>query len=333
MIQIVKRSSIARIAAGRRPTRLGVLVTLIAVAGYGVVIEVSGAGRVWGALTQLGIASILVIAFLSLLNYALRSLRWRLYLKRLGYRLHPGTNMLCYLSGFAFTLTPGKAGEAGRGVHLKAYGVDYQATVAALLVERLMDLVAVVLLALAAVAILPGFRWIIAAAAGVTVAGAAGLFVLSRQRATGPASGGRQRWWARARARVQETLRLIGPLLAAETLAVGAGLSLLAWGCEAFGFYWLCAHLDIPLSLLTAAGIYATSLLAGALSFLPGGLGTTEAAMTGLLMALGGIGQSLAVGTTLICRVLTLWLAIALGIACNLYLETPLAPRSASEGI
>lgn len=310
--------------SGSNRTRLGVLVALAGVVSYGVVAEVSGAGHIWSALRELGLPSTLLIGFLSLVNYAFRSLRWQFYLRRLGYRPNFSTNTLCYLSGFAFTLTPGKAGEAGRGVHLKAYGVDYQATVAALLVERLMDLVAVLVLALAAVAVLPGVRWIITVAAGVTAIGAMSLFGLSWRRGSVVASN---RWWTRLRARVQETLQLIGPLMALETMMVGAGLSLLAWGSEAFGFYWLCAHLDIPVSLLAAIGIYAASLLAGALSFLPGGLGTTEATMAALLMALGGVGQGLAIGATLICRVLTLWLAIGLGIVCNVYLETPLAPK------
>lgn len=311
-------------------TRLGVLIAIVAIVGYGVLAEVSGIGNLSSALTELGLSNTVIIAALSLLNYAFRTLRWQFYLTRLRYRLAAGTNALCYMSGFAFTLTPGKAGEAGRGIHLKAYGVDYQATVAALLVERFMDLVAVLALAIAAMAVLPGFRWLIVGAVAVTLVIAVAMFALSRTRPLGePQASGK--WWQRASSRVRQTLQLIAPLLTTGTLLVGVLLSLTAWGSEAFGFYWLCVKLGVHIPLLTATGIYSASLLAGALSFLPGGLGTTEATMAGLLIGVGGASKGGAIGITLICRVLTLWLAIFLGILCNLYLETPLAPRTLSQ--
>ena len=54
---------------------------------------------------------------------------------------------LYYLSGFAFTVSPAKAGEAVRSLYLRSYGVTYSQSIAALFVERLQDLLAMVLLA------------------------------------------------------------------------------------------------------------------------------------------------------------------------------------------
>ena len=62
----------------------------------------------------------------------------------------------------------------------------------------------------------------------------------------------------------------------------------------------------------TGIGIYAIAVLAGVLSFLPGGLGSTEAVMGVLLVAFGADGSA-AVAITLLCRVATLWFAVALG--------------------
>jgi uncharacterized protein (TIRG00374 family) len=68
------------------------------------------------------------------------------------------------------------------------------------------------------------------------------------------------------------------------------------------------SHLD----LTAAVGIYAVAVLVGAVSFLPGGLGSTEAVMTTLLVARGfSVGDSIFM--TLACRLLTLWLAVVLG--------------------
>jgi uncharacterized protein (TIRG00374 family) len=54
------------------------------------------------------------------------------------------------------------------------------------------------------------------------------------------------------------------------------------------------------------------AVLLGALSFLPGGLGSTEAVMSGLLHAHRfPVSQALLV--TLTCRLVTLWLAVLIG--------------------
>ena len=68
----------------------------------------------------------------------------------------------------------------------------------------------------------------------------------------------------------------------------------------------------IDVSYSSAVGIYATATIIGAFSFLPGGLGSTEAVMVALLAARGyGLSDSILI--TLVCRVCTLWLAVAAG--------------------
>jgi uncharacterized protein (TIRG00374 family) len=65
-----------------------------------------------------------------------------------------------------------------------------------------------------------------------------------------------------------------------------------------------------------ATFIYATMTIVGALSFLPGGLGVTEAGMLGLLGKLGtGTGRGVAAAATFVTRLCTLWFAVAAGLA------------------
>jgi uncharacterized protein (TIRG00374 family) len=67
---------------------------------------------------------------------------------------------------------------------------------------------------------------------------------------------------------------------------------------------------------------YSASTMAGALAMLPGGLGITEAGMTGLLQALGGstMTKEVATAATILTRLATLWFAVAIGlIALALY--------------
>jgi uncharacterized protein (TIRG00374 family) len=63
--------------------------------------------------------------------------------------------------------------------------------------------------------------------------------------------------------------------------------------------------------------IYAGTTIAGALSFLPGGLGVTEGTMAMLLVSGSArLDRSTALDATLLTRFATLWFAVALGLVC-----------------
>ncbi len=263
-------------------------------------------------LQRLGPTQWAVLLGLSLVNYGLRFIRWHLYLRALGAPVPPGRNLLIYLAGFAFTVTPGKAGEAVRSVYLRAAGVPWSPGLAALAVERVLDLAAVVILAtlvlrVFADRILPAFAILVLVV---------GLLLLI----TRPSVARRLLAWLPDRGRwadlrdgslaILDQARL---LLAPKRLLGGLGLGVLAWGAEAWGFYLLLQWLAVDAEPWHAMGIYAVGMLAGALSFLPGGLGGAEAAMVALLMA-GGTALGTAVLATVICRAVTLWFAVVIGV-------------------
>ncbi|HTM21999.1 MAG TPA: lysylphosphatidylglycerol synthase transmembrane domain-containing protein, partial [Kofleriaceae bacterium] len=99
-------------------------------------------------------------------------------------------------------------------------------------------------------------------------------------------------------------------------LAWATGLGMAAWACECLGFALIIGAFpgtDVPLGLATL--IYATTTIAGALSFLPGGLLVTEATMTLFLVeASRGVDQPTAVAATILTRLATLWFAVVLGL-------------------
>ena len=113
----------------------------------------------WAGWREVAIASVAVgwVGFaaalsLALTNYALRFVRWQVYLRALGHPLESLTSGAIYLSGFALTATPGKAGELLRGIFLQERGVPFVSATAALLSERLSDLTGVGLLTLPGIA-------------------------------------------------------------------------------------------------------------------------------------------------------------------------------------
>jgi glycosyltransferase 2 family protein len=105
----------------------------------------------------------------------------------------------------------------------------------------------------------------------------------------------------------------ISVLLQPRTLAITIALSIVSWFFECFG-YWLVLNVfDATPSILKATFIYAFSTIIGAVSMLPGGLGTTEGSLTGLSI-LTGVPRDIAVASTFIIRVATLWFAVIVGV-------------------
>jgi uncharacterized membrane protein YbhN (UPF0104 family) len=294
--------------------RLGqvALIAAFAVVGYLGLALLSDASTIADGLRRLGLWQWSLLIGLSLINYALRFLRWHLYLRALGAHLGWLRDLLIYIAGFAFTVTPGKAGEAVRSVYLRGVGVPWSSGLAALGVERVLDLAAVVILAALAPRILGS-----GLLPALVIVFLVGTVLLGVTRPTAA------RWllgrlpegqrWERLKQGVLATLAHAGRLLAPKLLVGGLALGVLAWGAEAWGFYLLLGWLGLGYEPLQAMGIYALGMLAGALSFLPGGLGGAEAAMVALLVA-GGTDLGTAVLATVICRLVTLWFAVLVGV-------------------
>jgi uncharacterized protein (TIRG00374 family) len=124
-----------------------VLTAALGVLAYMAIALATDVAALTAALRKLGWLGVGLVLQLSLLNYGLRFLRWSLYVAQLGHRLSGLRHLLIYLAGFAFTVSPAKAGEAVRSIYLREQGVSYPESIAALFVERLLDLFAVALLA------------------------------------------------------------------------------------------------------------------------------------------------------------------------------------------
>jgi glycosyltransferase 2 family protein len=116
-------------------------------------------------------------------------------------------------------------------------------------------------------------------------------------------------------------------LLSPGLLMAGFTLGFLAWGLEGLGL-GLLGSMFPPLHLdpVSGVGVYAVAVLIGGISFLPGGVGSTEAVMTALL-ATHGYSVSQALLITLTCRLVTLWLAVGLGWVAVFALRQRTAPE------
>ncbi len=294
-----------------------IVLLVVAIAGLLAVVSLASDVRTLGSkLAAFAWTAWFAAAGLAVLNYVVRWARWQLYLRRRKIAVPAGSSAQIFVAGFALAVTPGKVGELVKSYLLRSlHGVPITASAPVVVAERVSDLVALLVLALAGVAIY-GVAVNVVIASGIVVG--AGLVVLAWPRlahgvihlVTRPR---RLRGLQERLLHIYDGLAdLTRPTVLAWSTAIGAA----AWMCECVGF-WLVlrgfAGTDVPLGLATL--IYAATTIAGALSFLPGGLGVTEGAMTLLLVQTHhGVDNDTAIAAAILTRLATLWLSVVLGV-------------------
>ena len=259
---------------------------------------------------------------LVLMGYVIRYGRWRLLPHVL--KQHPpiATDARIWMGSYAFTATPGKSGEAVRSLLLKQEcGVPATPTLMALVVERLTDGTAVLLLLVLNLPLLLRVQAPLLLPIGIGVAvliGAALLLMSPWAKSVIKSSAKRflpRKLTSASGGGLAALKQLLQPLLLLQATLIGA----IAWSLEGVSLWMLLQGMGVDNVSVGGATIAHTAAgLLGALTLLPGGLGTTEAGTVGLL-ALQGVGVAAATPATLLIRLMTLWFATALGVACLLF--------------
>ncbi len=292
---------------------VGVALALAAYAAFSFVADVRTLGD---RLARVAPGGVFAALALSLGNYFLRFVRWDGYLRRVDAVVPRRLSAHVFLCGLGLSITPGKVGELVKSALLReAVGIPATRTMPVVIAERVTDLIALVLLALVGVA-LYGVATELAVAGAILVAlGLVALMarpVAHRLLALLARVPGVRRFAPRLAALYDGVAALMrpAPLLWATSLAIPA------WLCECVGFALVVrAFPGAEVSFGLATAIYAATTIAGALSFLPGGLIVTEASMTLLLVtSAAALDQPTAIAAVLVTRACTLWFAVALGL-------------------
>ena len=294
--------------------KLGLALTAVLYAGGAVAILAVVDDRTLRVATSLPWSLVATLLALSLVNYAVRAWRWVRFGDYLGFRVPAARNVVYYLSGFCLTSTPGKAGEAIRLWFLKTgHGIGYVRSLPLMLADRIVDMWAILLLALVSIAGFAEYHWQ-GAALGllITASSIPVLFPLQFQpvlRWVHGCAPRRGRWIVRAR----RVLRVMSTLRSWRTYGLTLIPTVGGWLAECAALFLLLQHFGSDISLVNATFVFSFSIIVGAVSMLPGGLGSTEATLVILLRTLGvDLDQALAV--TAIIRITTFWFAVLIGL-------------------
>jgi uncharacterized protein (TIRG00374 family) len=258
----------------------------------------------------LGLRELPLVIGLVAMGVCLRAVRFYYYGRRLGWKVPPWPSFVVFVASFSLTATPGKAGELLKSALLRTrYGTSVAESAGALIVERLGDLLALLILASSGLLLFTGLRNYFFLCVVVV-----GLFCVAPRTIGYPLLQWSTRY-ERFRPLAERLIRIlhtIDALLKPEPLLIGLVLAVVAWGCEALAFSVLAERLPVEIPLVAAFSIVGLSAVVGALSMLPGGLGGVEAVMVLLLTKLG-VDVPSATVTVIVFRLCTLYLMTLVG--------------------
>lgn len=255
---------------------------------------------------------------LTLVNYSMRFFKWHYYLGQIDIRTIPlPESARLFVASFPLSVTPGKIGEALKGVWLKQKsGTPVARGVAVVVAERISDGLAVLLLSTLGVIAYPRYWPLFAIGLSLLV----GLVVISQVRPAAAALlafGERlplvNRFAHPLREFYEGSFRLFRP----QATLIAVGLGTISWLWEGVGFYLVLIGLGVPSgweTLSIAIFVLAFSTVVGAVSTLPGGLGAAEASIAGMLIFILGLSADTAAAATLLIRFATVWFGVGLGL-------------------
>ncbi len=288
-------------------------VIILAITVYTIIVIISDIETLVDHLQSAKIEFILLGVFVVFIGLIPRSFRWYLMIKELGIKVDWKPVIPIYFSGLAFGLSPGRLGEVAKSIYLKRLvDAPIQKTAPTIIVERLLDVIAVLVISLSAFLLIGEKHVMIIISFFILLIC---LFLIYKKTYLIKILNKTQRipFLGKFSNNLIASIDIIFVLLKPKLFIKMLILSVISWMIESLVVYFVLKAFDIDLSIIRSAFIYVTSSLVGAASFLPGGIGTTEGGFIGLLL-LENIPYQEAIGPVIIIRSITLWLLIIFGI-------------------
>jgi uncharacterized protein (TIRG00374 family) len=300
---------------------LGLVLGLVVVAGLSVYADFS---KMLVVLREFNWWLLVPILGFTLFNYGLRFYKWDVYLRVVGATgVAKKDSLLIFLSGFAMAMTPGKVGEVLKSYLLKQIrGTPIAVSAPVVMAERVTDGLAMMVLASVGLFLFDYGRILLI---GIGVAAVVFLVVFTNRRVAE-----RLLLWGERLPVVSKTVHHLRvfydssyELFRLPNLLFGLAIGVVSWSGEVLAFVLVMMGLGVPftwLLVIICSFILAASTLIGSVTLLPGGLGTADASITGMLIflvpayLLVPMPQDTAVAATLLIRFATLWFGVGIGL-------------------
>jgi glycosyltransferase 2 family protein len=292
-----------------------IFVIIGAIILYAVLLLLSDISLILSKLPNLKIEYLPVILILIPSSWLFLFLRWNLLLKNSKINIPLKENLKIYFAGFALAVTPGKFGELIKSQILKTkFDVPYRNTSSLVLVERLYDLAGAIIVSFIGVLLIGIGEYVIAVAVASIVLILIFVMISSKKLFNTMLKLIEKikftKKYTVSLNESYETIRIStkGKIIFSSVLTTSA-----YWLLESLGVYFILLSFDIDLlNYVHVVATYTSSLILGAASFIPGGLGVVEGSLVGLLN-FQGVDISDAFVLVVLIRIFTLWYSVTIG--------------------
>lgn len=262
---------------------------------------------------KINITFLFIVLPIEICAFFLRSIRQKVLLDDIGVKIPLSTNFKIFVAGLSMTITPGGSGEIIKSHFLKKhYNFSTSKTLPLVFVERFHDFLAVTTIIF--LSLLFSYIWQSFLLVGVSSVFLIIIYSILRKKILF------EKFLSKIK-KIKFLSKYIPSLEFSNSLVLLTSwkttikvwpISVISWLIEVISFYYVFKAFEINLNFIEVGQVVFTSILVGALSLLPGGLGLTEGSLIALLVE-RGYELSIVTAAVLMLRIVTIWFATALG--------------------
>jgi len=255
---------------------------------------------------------VIAIGLWSLGNFV-RILRWHFFLKEIDGKVPFKANVVYYLAGFAFVLSPGRIGEIVRSPYIKRdYGISISKTASIVFVERFYDLIGVIIVLSIGLALIDFDRTVILVPIAIVIV----IMVIFKNKKFLYSllnKFSKIRFLKNIKSNFEESYDTAEKLIKPKFFLIGTLTSAIRYFLSGAAVYLLVLGLGAKLSIEEVLVIFLTSQFIAALTMIPGGIVVFDGGMVGLFLAFN-VPYDIAITTTILIRIIGIGIFSAVGL-------------------
>jgi len=290
------------------------IIIFVAVAIYSLFLFFSDFSIVYEKLQNFQITLLPLILLVVFSSWLVLFIRWMILLKKHQIQIPLKINFLIFFAGFTLAISPAKSGELIKAVLLKnKCGIAATKTIPIVFLERFYDIIGTTAVAIIGITFLGLELGIVLALVPIVILVIFYLFYSKRSFDFTLKILNHIKPLQKFLSNIEESHEIIRHSSDVKTICSCSGLTIVFRIIEGIGILLILQALGINfIEFFNLLSMYSASVILGAISMSPGGLGVTEGSFAGLLML-----YELELQTTLaiavIVRFFTMWFAIVVG--------------------
>lgn len=247
-----------------------------------------------------------------LISIFLKFLRWHFYLKEINILIPKYDSVMIFLVGLSMSFSPGKLGELLKSYLLKSkFQFQISITSPVIIAERIIEFTSLIIISIfGAIAYNLKFQYLIFPFLLLILI----FFLFRNNRFINLLFTflGKFKFFRQNLEKLTNVRETTFNLFTWEIFLKMLFISSFAWLFECYSYYLIVQFFVPEVGFIWISVIYLISIIIGSVSMTPGGIGTTEGALTYFLYQ-QNISENIAVTSALLIRVSTLWFTIIVG--------------------